>query len=45
MIKIDNNEVKKIQVEIVKEVDKICSENGLRYFLAFGSLLGAIRHK
>ena len=37
MIQISDQQVKKIQVNIVKEIDRICSENGLRYFLAFGS--------
>lgn len=45
MIEINGEELKKIQIQIVKEVDKICKQNGLRYFLAFGSLLGAVRHK
>ena len=26
-------------------LDKICEEHGLRYWLAFGTLLGAVRHK
>ena len=38
-------EVKKIQVEILKEVTRFCEDNGLRYFLAYGTLLGAVRHK
>ncbi len=31
--------------EILSEFDRICRENGLRYSLAYGTLLGAIRHK
>ena len=45
MIEINSEEVKKIQIQIIKEVDRICKQNGLQYFLAFGSLLGAVRHK
>lgn len=38
-------ELKIIQVNILKEIDKFCNENGLRYFLFSGTLLGAVRHK
>lgn len=38
-------ESKKIQLEILKEIRSICEEAGLRYYLAYGSLLGAVRHK
>ena len=37
--------VQLIQLEIVKEIDRVCEENGISYFLVGGSLLGAIRHK
>lgn len=30
---------------IMREIHKICEENGIRYSLAGGSLIGAIRHK
>jgi lipopolysaccharide cholinephosphotransferase len=30
--------------EILDVIDKICVENGLRYSLAYGTLLGAVRH-
>lgn len=32
-------------VEALKELDVICKENGIHYFLEAGSCLGAIRHK
>lgn len=38
-------EVKKIQKEILDEVVAFCDNNNIRYFLAYGTLLGAIRHK
>lgn len=32
------------ELELLKILDKICKENNIRYSLAFGSVLGAIRH-
>lgn len=34
-----------IMVNILKEIDKICTKHNLRYFLDAGTLLGAVRHK
>ena len=45
MRKISIPEMKRIQVDILKDVHHFCEENGLHYTLAFGSMLGAIRHK
>jgi len=30
---------------LLKELDYVCKQNGLQYWIDFGSLLGAIRHK
>lgn len=38
-------EHKKIQLDILKFVADFCEKKGLRYFLADGTLLGAVRHK
>lgn len=42
---LSREECKQIQVNILVEVARICKENGLKYCLAYGTLLGAVRHK
>lgn len=37
--------VQLIQLEIAKEIVRVCEENGIKVFLDSGSLLGAVRHK
>lgn len=39
------DERKKIQLDMLQEVHDFCVANNIRYSLAFGTLLGAIRHK
>lgn len=39
------NKLQKIQLMILKDVDKVCKENGIKYYLVGGTLLGAVRHK
>ena len=41
---IDLNTKKEIQYSILKEYARYCDDNDLQYFLAYGTLLGAIRH-
>lgn len=38
-------ETKVIELDILKQIAKYCEDNGLRYFLTYGTLIGAIRHK
>lgn len=33
------------QLEIAKEIKRVCEENGIGYFLCCGTLLGAVRHQ
>ena len=37
--------MKKIEVELLKKIDKVCRENNINYSLIDGSLLGAVRHQ
>jgi lipopolysaccharide cholinephosphotransferase len=41
---IDIDELKLIQLNLLNEFDCYCKKYGLRYYLAYGSLIGAIRH-
>ena len=45
MKKLSLNEIKKVELDILKQFDDFCSKHTLRYYLAGGTLLGAIRHK
>jgi len=39
------DEIKKVEFEVLLEFKRICDNHGIRYSLAYGTLLGAIRHK
>lgn len=39
------DERKQIQLEMLDEIDSFCREHKIRYTLAYGTLIGAIRHK
>ena len=36
-------QIQALEIEMLKEIDRICVENDIKYFLAGGSLLGAVR--
>ena len=38
-------ESKKIQVEMLRSLDEFCRKNDIKYSLAYGTLIGAVRHK
>ena len=37
-------EAKTLELNILLEFDRVCKENNLTYYLAYGTLLGAVRH-
>jgi len=41
----DIKKIQKIELDLLEYFDKICKQNNLNYFLAGGTLLGAVRHK
>ena len=38
------DDIKMIELDIMDEIDRVCMAHGVEYFLAYGSLLGAVRH-
>ena len=42
---LSGEEVKRKEVEILNHIVAVCEKHGLRYYLSYGTLLGAIRHK
>lgn len=41
----DINEIKALEVQILRKFDEFCSQHNLKYCLTGGSLLGAVRHR
>ena len=37
--------MRELQLECIKEFDKVCRNHNLNYVIAYGTLLGAVRHK
>lgn len=42
---LDVEEVKLCELEILKFIHQLCEKSDLRYYLAYGTLLGAVRHE
>lgn len=42
---LSTEECKSIQLDILDEIDAFCKKNSLRYSLAYGTLIGAVRHQ
>ena len=42
---LDMADIQSVSLEILKTIANICEEQGFGYFLAYGTLIGAIRHK
>lgn len=45
MKQLSSKEIKKIELKILLNFNEFCRDNNLRYYIAGGTLLGAIRHK
>ena len=45
MQELNLEQLKKVEFNILLEIDRFCREHGIRYSLAGGTLLGAVRHK
>lgn len=45
LIKVDDDNLKKIQLEVLSSVASFCVTHDINYWLDFGTLIGAIRHK
>jgi len=41
----DLRSIQKRGLEILLDVDKVCSKHKIQYYLEGGTLLGAVRHK
>lgn len=45
MKKLSTEEIKKIELDLLITFADFCDKNNLKYYLAYGTLLGAVRHK
>ena len=45
MQKLSHREIQLYLLDILKAVDSFCVKEGIRYSMAYGTLLGAVRHK
>ena len=40
----DKRRIQSLELEIMEEIDRICKKYNIKYTLAYGTLIGAIRH-
>lgn len=45
MREMKSNELREVQLGILDYIDSLCNEYGLKYWIDYGTLLGAVRHK
>lgn len=45
MRELTKEEIRAEQIQLLKTFDDFCKEKGVEYFLAYGTLLGAVRHQ
>ena len=45
MRRIELDELRQLELDILDYVAKFCDEHGITYWLDFGTLIGAVRHK
>lgn len=45
MRKLTSSEIKRVELEILSAFHRFCEKNNIKYYLAYGTLIGAIRHK
>jgi lipopolysaccharide cholinephosphotransferase len=41
---LSSEEIRRVQLGVLVELDRLCRAEGLEYYLAYGTLLGAVRH-
>ena len=45
MRRLSIEEAKQIELDILAFIDSFCKKHGIDYFINYGTLIGAIRHK
>lgn len=45
MKKMDDQEIKDVELHVLKTLTDYCDRNEIRYFLSYGTLIGAVRHQ
>ena len=45
LVTADRKKIWQVEMELLAELDGICRRHGLRYFVDYGTLLGAVRHR